>query len=76
MHAGSNNRESNQHELKKAMERMIFKPLGMKHTYVFEYETDKDTAVTLQRNKVEIGKTILMQFMEIKIFNSTRFIKI
>jgi CubicO group peptidase (beta-lactamase class C family) len=31
---------------KKAMERMIFKPLGMKHTYVFEYETDKDTAVT------------------------------
>jgi CubicO group peptidase (beta-lactamase class C family) len=31
---------------KKAMERMIFKPLGMKHTYVFDYETDKDTAVT------------------------------
>jgi CubicO group peptidase (beta-lactamase class C family) len=34
---------------KKAMERMIFKPLGMKHTYVFEYETDKDTAVTLYK---------------------------
>jgi CubicO group peptidase (beta-lactamase class C family) len=45
---------------KKAMERMIFKPLGMKHTYVFEYETDKDTAVTSYKgNKVEIGKDYL-----------------
>lgn len=45
---------------KKAMERMIFKPLGMNHTYVFEYEKDKDTAVTSYKgNKVEIGKDYL-----------------
>tara|TARA_R110002124_G_scaffold248165_1_gene413272 strand:- start:488 stop:1699 length:1212 start_codon:yes stop_codon:yes gene_type:complete len=45
---------------KKAMERMIFKPLAMKHTYVFDYETDKDTAVTSYKgNKVEIGKDYL-----------------
>lgn len=45
---------------KKAMERMIFKPLGMNHTYVFDYETDKNTAVTSYKgNKVEIGKDYL-----------------
>ncbi|MEO8255137.1 MAG: serine hydrolase domain-containing protein [Flavobacterium sp.] len=45
---------------KKAMERMIFKPLGMNHTYVFDYEKDKDTAVTSYKgNKVEIGKDYL-----------------
>lgn len=45
---------------KKAMERMIFKPLGMNHTYVFDYKTDKDTAVTSYKgNKVEIGKDYL-----------------
>ncbi|HJS01165.1 MAG TPA: serine hydrolase domain-containing protein [Flavobacterium sp.] len=45
---------------KKAMERMIFKPLGMNHTYVFDYEKDKDSAVTSYKgNKVEIGKDYL-----------------
>ncbi|MBC5842086.1 beta-lactamase family protein [Flavobacterium sp. F-380] len=45
---------------KKAMDRMIFKPLSMKNTYVFDYETDKDTAVTSYKgNKVEIGKDYL-----------------
>ena len=45
---------------KKAMDRMIFKPLGMNHTYVFDYEKDKDTAVTSYKgNKVEIGKDYL-----------------
>lgn len=40
----------------KAMEQMIFKPLGMKNTYVFNYERDKDSAVTSYKgNKVEIG---------------------
>lgn len=27
-----------------AMRRMVFKPLGMKHTYVFDYHRDKDSA--------------------------------
>jgi len=27
-----------------AMKQMVFKPLGMDHTYVFEFERDKDTA--------------------------------
>ena len=45
---------------KKAMERMIFKPLGMNHTFVFDYEKDKDSAVTSYKgNKVEIGKDYL-----------------
>ena len=45
---------------KKAMERMIFKPLSMKNTYVFDYETDKDSAITSYKgNKVEIGKDYL-----------------
>lgn len=45
---------------KKAMDRMIFKPLKMNHTYVFDYEKDKDTAVTSYKgNKVEIGKDYL-----------------
>ena len=44
----------------KAMEQMIFKPLGMKNTYVFNYERDKDSAVTSYKgNKVEIGKDYL-----------------
>jgi CubicO group peptidase (beta-lactamase class C family) len=43
-----------------AMEKMIFKPLGMKDTYVFNYERDKDSAVTSYKaNKVEIGKDYL-----------------
>ena len=58
---------------KKAMERMIFKPLGMKHTYVFEYETDKDTAVTSYKgNKVEIGKDYLDAVYGDKNIYSTR----
>ncbi|MEC5165452.1 CubicO group peptidase (beta-lactamase class C family) [Flavobacterium sp. PL11] len=40
----------------KAMKQIIFEPLGMKNTYVFMYERDKDTAVTSYKaNKVEIG---------------------
>jgi CubicO group peptidase (beta-lactamase class C family) len=45
---------------KKAMERMIFKPLGMNHTFVFDYEKNKDTIVpSYKGNKVEIGKDYL-----------------
>jgi CubicO group peptidase (beta-lactamase class C family) len=41
---------------KDAMSEMIFKPLGMKNTYVFDYEKDKKTAVpSFKGNKVEIG---------------------
>ncbi|MFT5963304.1 MAG: CubicO group peptidase (beta-lactamase class C family) [Flavobacterium sp.] len=34
---------------KDAMEKMIFKPLGMKNTYVFDYEKDKKTATPSYR---------------------------
>lgn len=45
---------------KDAMKKIIFEPLGMKNTYVFDYERDKDTAVTSYKgNKVEIGKDYL-----------------
>jgi CubicO group peptidase (beta-lactamase class C family) len=45
---------------KEAMKQIIFEPLGMKNTYVFDYERDKDTAVTSYKgNKVEIGKDYL-----------------
>ena len=45
---------------KDAMKQIIFEPLGMKNTYVFDYEKDKDTAVTSYKgNKVEIGKDYL-----------------
>lgn len=45
---------------KKAMERMIFKPLGMNHTFVFDYDKDKDSVVpSYKGNKVEIGKDYL-----------------
>jgi CubicO group peptidase (beta-lactamase class C family) len=45
---------------KDAMKQIIFEPLGMKNTYVFDYERDKDTAVTSYKgNKVEIGKDYL-----------------
>jgi CubicO group peptidase (beta-lactamase class C family) len=43
-----------------AMKQLIFEPLGMKNTYVFDYEKDKNTAVTSYKgNKVEIGKDYL-----------------
>lgn len=43
-----------------AMKQIIFQPLGMKNTYVFDYERDKDSAVTSYKgNKVEIGKDYL-----------------
>ena len=39
-----------------AMKKIIFEPLGMKNTYVFNYNRDKDTAVpSYKGNKVEIG---------------------
>ena len=45
---------------KDAMHQIIFQPLGMKNTYVFDYERDKDSAVTSYKgNKVEIGKDYL-----------------
>lgn len=45
---------------KEAMKQIIFEPLGMKNTYVFDYERDKDTAVTSYKgNRVEIGKDYL-----------------
>ncbi len=45
---------------KNAMERMIFKPLGMNHTFVYDHEKDKDTVVpSYKGNRVEIGKDYL-----------------
>lgn len=45
---------------KKAMEVMVFKPLGMKDSFVFDYENDKDSVVpSYKGNKVEIGKDFL-----------------
>ncbi|SHN76232.1 CubicO group peptidase, beta-lactamase class C family [Flavobacterium fryxellicola] len=45
---------------KEAMKQIIFEPLGMKNTYVFDYDKDKDSAVTSYKgNKVEIGKDYL-----------------
>ena len=45
---------------KDAMKQIVFQPLGMKNTYVFDYEKDKDSAVTSYKgNKVEIGKDYL-----------------
>ena len=43
-----------------AIKQIIFEPLGMKNTYVFNYKRDKDTAVTSYKgNKVEIGTDYL-----------------
>ena len=45
---------------KVAMTEMIFKPLGMKDTFVFDYEKDKDHIVpSYKANRVEIGKDYL-----------------
>lgn len=45
---------------KEAMNQIIFKPLGMKNTFVFDYEKDKDKiAPSYKANKVEIGKDYL-----------------
>ena len=45
---------------KEAMKQIIFDPLAMKNTYVFDYEKDKNTAVpTYKGNKVEIGLDFL-----------------
>jgi CubicO group peptidase (beta-lactamase class C family) len=41
---------------KEAMKKIIFDPLGMKNTYVFDYEKDKNTAVpSYKGNKVQVG---------------------
>lgn len=41
---------------KEAMSQMIFKPLGMTHTYVFDIDKDRKTAVpSYKGNNVEIG---------------------
>ncbi|MBP6424688.1 MAG: beta-lactamase family protein [Flavobacterium sp.] len=45
---------------KAVMTEMIFKPLGMTNTFVFEYEKDKDKIVpSYKANRVEIGKDYL-----------------
>lgn len=45
---------------KEAMTEMIFKPLGMTNTFVFDYEKDKDKIVpSYKANRVEIGKDYL-----------------
>jgi CubicO group peptidase (beta-lactamase class C family) len=45
---------------KEAMNQIIFKPLGMKNTFVFDYEKDKDKIVpSYKGNRVEIGKDYL-----------------
>lgn len=45
---------------KEAMKQIIFKPLAMNDTYVFDYETDKKTAVhSYKGNKMEIGLDFL-----------------
>ena len=45
---------------KEAMKQIIFDPLDMKNTYVFDYEKDKNTAVpSYKGNKVEIGLDFL-----------------
>lgn len=43
-----------------AMNQIIFKPLGMKNTFVFDYEKDKAKIVpSYKANRVEIGKDYL-----------------
>ncbi|RKT00482.1 serine hydrolase [Flavobacterium sp. 123] len=45
---------------KEAMNQIIFKPLGMKNTFVFDYEKDKAKIVpSYKANRVEIGKDYL-----------------
>ncbi len=45
---------------KEAMKQIIFKPLAMNDTYVFDYEKDKKTAVpSYKGNKMEIGLDFL-----------------
>jgi CubicO group peptidase (beta-lactamase class C family) len=45
---------------KEAMSQIIFKPLGMTHTFVFDFAKDKDSVVpSYKGNKVEIGKDYL-----------------
>lgn len=45
---------------KKAMREIIFKPLGMKNTFVMDYDTDRKTvAPSYKGNKVEIGMDYL-----------------
>ena len=45
---------------KEAMKQIIFKPLGMKNTYVMDYENDRKNVVpSYKGNKVEIGMDFL-----------------
>ncbi|WP_310379857.1 serine hydrolase domain-containing protein [Flavobacterium sp.] len=45
---------------KEAMKQIIFKPLGMKNTFVMDYDTDRKTvAPSYKGNKVEIGMDYL-----------------
>lgn len=57
-----------------AMKQIIFEPLGMSNTYVFNYNRDKDTAVTSYKgNKVEIKKDYLdAVYGDKNIYSTTR----
>lgn len=45
---------------KEAMRQIIFEPLGMKNTYVYDYDTDKKASFpSYKANRVEIGKDFL-----------------
>jgi CubicO group peptidase (beta-lactamase class C family) len=57
---------------KDAMHQIIFRPLGMKNTYVLT-TIDKDSAVTSYKgNKVEIGKDYLMIYGDKNIYSTPR----
>ncbi len=57
-----------------AMSEMIFKPLGMSNTFVFDYEKDKDRIVpSYKANRVEIGKDYLDEvYGDKNIFSTVR----
>ncbi len=59
---------------KAAMTEMIFKPLGMTNTFVFDYEKDKDKIVpSYKANRVEIGKDYLDEvYGDKNIYSSVR----
>ncbi len=59
---------------KAAMSEMIFKPLGMNNTFVFDYEKDKDRIVpSYKANRIEIGKDYLDEvYGDKNIFSTVR----
>lgn len=59
---------------KEAMAEMIFKPLGMTNTFVFDYEKDKNRIVpSYKANGIEIGKDYLDEvYGDKNIFSTAR----